>query len=200
MKLLLARGANVDAADDQGTTPLMDAARGNIGEVVSILLEHRAAVNLQNKEQQSALMIAAEEGHTQIAEQLLAKGADVRARDAEGRTALLLGSIYSLRARRDAQTSAGKRRRRKCDRQPGEHCPDAGRAGGAFQVIESLIASGANVNAKNKNGWTALRFARESKEANEESGKLIIKLLTKAGREGVSIFRLSFDTFHLPFA
>jgi ankyrin repeat protein len=54
-------------------------------------------------------------------------------------------------------------------------------SGGAFQVIQTLIGGGANVNAKNKDGWTALRFARESKEADEERQKLIVKLLQEAG-------------------
>ena len=181
VKLLLAAGAAVDGVDDQGNTPLMEAARGNLDEVVSVLLAHRAAVNLQNKDQKSALMFAADGGHTQIAAQLLAKGADVRARDAEGRTALLLGSmdhyaqdeLVKLLLAKGAEANA-------TDNQGNTALMLAARAG-AFQILGSLIASGTNVNARNKDGWTALRFARESKESSEDSRALIIKLLTGAG-------------------
>jgi ankyrin repeat protein len=182
VNLLLAGGANVDGADDEGNTPLMEAAHGNIGEVITILLEHKAAVNLQNKKQQSALLLAAEEGgHAQIAELLLAKGADLRARDTEGRTALLLGSsdhfaqdeLLKLLLAKGADVN-------EIDNH-GNTALMLAASADAFQVIETLLAAGANVNARNKDGWTALRFTRESKEANEESGKMVVKLLQKAG-------------------
>jgi ankyrin repeat protein len=181
VKLLLASGANVDGADDQGATPLMEAARGNIGEVVSILLEHQAKVNLLNKEQKSALMFAAENGHTQIAEQLVAKGADVSARDAEGRTALILGSMSHFAQDELVKLLMAKGADANATDNQGNTALMLAAQAGAFQVIGSLIASGANVNAKNKEGWTALRFARESKEASEYSRPEIIKQLTKAG-------------------
>src|SRR5207244_12498741 len=72
------------------------AEGANSGEGIALLLRHKASVNLKNKEEKSALMIAADGGHTQIAEQLLAAGADFKARDAEGRTALLLASMSTL--------------------------------------------------------------------------------------------------------
>ena len=181
VKLLLAGGATVDAADNQGTTALMEATRGNLGEVVTALLEHGASVNLQNKKQESALLLAAEGGHSQITAQLLAKGADVSARDSEGRTALLLGSmahwaqdeLLKLLLAKGADINA-------IDNHENTALMLAA-AAGAFQVIETLLGAGANVNAKNKDGGTALRIARESKDASEESGKLIIRLLQKAG-------------------
>jgi ankyrin repeat protein len=181
VKMLLAGGAGVDAADDEGTTPLMQATRGNIREVVTILLEHQATVNLQNKKQESALLIAAEEGHTQITKQLLAKGADVRARDTGGRTALLLGSMNHF-AQDDLLKLllAGGADINATDNH-GNTALMLAASGGAFQIIETLLAAGSNVNAKNKEGWTALRCARESKEANEGSGREVLRLLLKAG-------------------
>jgi len=49
MKLLIDSGADVNAADDDGITPLMEAASGNIADAVSVLLEHQAAVNVKNR-------------------------------------------------------------------------------------------------------------------------------------------------------
>jgi len=126
-------------------------------------------------------MLAAEGGHTRVAEELLAKGADVRARDAEGKTPLLLasggyfaqGELVKLLLAKGAEVNAA-------DNQGNTALMLAARAG-AFQVIEPLLAGGANVNAKNKEGWTALRLVRESKEAGSYGRVEIVELLRKAG-------------------
>ena len=126
-------------------------------------------------------MIAAEDGHTQIAEQLLAAGADFNARDVEGRTALLLASmivfaqdeLVKLLLAKGADVNA-------VDNQGNTALMLAANAG-EFQIVDSLINGGANVNARNKEGRTALRLARESKSAAEPSRAEILKSLTKAG-------------------
>jgi Ankyrin repeats (3 copies)/Ankyrin repeat len=60
--LLLKAGADIDARDYIGDTPLLKAAAGS-GQnqaVIKLLLEHKADVNLVNLKGQSALMIAAQ--------------------------------------------------------------------------------------------------------------------------------------------
>jgi hypothetical protein len=52
---------------------------------------------------------------------------------------------------------------------------------GAFQVIQSLSAAGIDVNAKNNEGMTALRLARENKRTYAEARAEMIKLLQNAG-------------------
>lgn len=181
MKLLLASGAKVDAADEDGATALMTAAAANNQEGVSILLEHKAAVNLLDKRQASALMRAAKGGHTQVAEKLLAAGAEVKARDAEGRTALLYASMNSSAQDPLVQLLIAKGANVNATDNDGNTALMLAVRAGASQVIETLIKSGAYVNAKNTNGKTAMQLARESKEANEYTRKETIKLLRKAG-------------------
>ena len=49
LEALLQHGANVDAADEQGTTALHQAAKSSPCAVVEALLAHQAAVNQQDK-------------------------------------------------------------------------------------------------------------------------------------------------------
>ena len=181
MKLLLARGANVNAAGDEGTTALMTAAGANSREGIALLLRHKASVNLKNKEEKSALMIAADGGHTQIAEELLAAGADFKARDAEGRTALLLASMSTLAQDELVKLLLAKGADVNAVDDQGNTALMLAANAGEFQIVASLIDAGANVNAKNKAGLTALGLARESKSAGEPSRAEILKSLTKAG-------------------
>jgi len=74
---LLAHGADIDAADNMGSTALGHAAENGHTNVVSTLLENRASV--ENKEgNDTPLMLAAREGHKEIVSLLLKHGADPR--------------------------------------------------------------------------------------------------------------------------
>lgn len=55
LNALLARGAHVNTPDHQGETPLMIAAENLRPDLVRILLQHGARVNLRTKERETAL-------------------------------------------------------------------------------------------------------------------------------------------------
>jgi len=57
-------------------------------EIVALLLEHGAAVNVQNYNGATALIYAATYGQLAVAEMLLAAGADKTIADVQGHTAL----------------------------------------------------------------------------------------------------------------
>ena len=105
MRLLLARGAQIEARDTRGLTPLMAAARWGKMDGVAALLDSGARIGAVDQNGWNALMWASFKGQTGMAAFLLQHGATAGARDGEGNTALSLaimkkhaGTIEVLRA------------------------------------------------------------------------------------------------------
>jgi cytohesin len=97
--LLLAKGANVNARDKSGATPLHQAAlKGNLA-FVTLLLQHGADVNARDGDGATPLHNAALSGHREVAALLLDKGADREARDTEtGATPLYQAAAWGRTA------------------------------------------------------------------------------------------------------
>ncbi len=79
------RGADVNAIDNDGITPLMYAASRNAKKILNLLIEHNADVNIQTKSGYTALTLAAMHNHINIVKILIENKADVFARDGYGR-------------------------------------------------------------------------------------------------------------------
>jgi ankyrin repeat protein len=86
---LIRGGANVNAANDLGVTPLWLAAQNGSESMVRRLLAAGANPNLALLAGETPLMVAARSGHAPIVEQLIAKGANVNAHGARKQTALM---------------------------------------------------------------------------------------------------------------
>jgi uncharacterized protein len=102
---LLARGA---ALNREGWTPLHYAASGPSLEVLELLLQRGAALDAVSPTGATALMMAARFGSLDAARALLARGANVRHRDAQGRGAAEFARI----AGRDALAQEFEARQR----------------------------------------------------------------------------------------
>jgi len=114
VELLIAKGANIKASDSRGRTPLSLARRSNHTEVVNILRQHGATetlhgavasgdidevkrllsqggdINAKNESGQTPLHLALNSSRMEVAELLVANGADVEAIDDQTGKALLL--------------------------------------------------------------------------------------------------------------
>ncbi len=88
MQILLAAGADANASDTSGVTPLMLSVRDNAK--VRLLLSAGARANEKSRQGQTALLIAAANaGSIETVRLLVEKGADAKAIGAAGRTGLI---------------------------------------------------------------------------------------------------------------
>lgn len=77
VRVLLEAGANVEDHNENGHTPLMEAASAGHVQVAKILLEHGAGINTHSNEfKESALTLACYKGHLEMVRFLLEAGAD----------------------------------------------------------------------------------------------------------------------------
>jgi ankyrin repeat protein len=95
-RMLIAAGANVNAANKKGKGPLYFAARHGNLEMAKLLLQKGAKVNKKNKiNGMIPLHWAASQGDYEIAKLLLDNGAEINAKDNEGHTALDVAWEYN---------------------------------------------------------------------------------------------------------
>jgi uncharacterized protein len=153
VKALLARGANpntaltrnlpgrsgMDSGDttlDEGTTPLMRAARAGDAPVMRLLLEKGADPRLATKEGNTALMFAAGVGYR-----------DKNTRGTES------GALEALKVALDQGLDLNQANTR------GETALHGAALRGADSIVQFLAAHGAKLDAKTKQGFTTLDIA-----------------------------------------
>ena len=134
--LLVNHGANTSYVDEDGVTPLIQAAYQGMTEIVKALLSQETAsvdVSAMNNEGINALIAASSEGHIEVIKLLLANpNCDVNSKDKDGTNAMMAAAVR-----------------------------------GHKDVIAILVAHGADINAQNIDGHTALMFAYNGKNQVE---------------------------------
>ena len=88
VKRLVVKGADLNAVDTYGNTPLHWAAGNGYAAVVEYLVAKGASVNAVNRTGNTPLHWAAVNGHVAVVEHLVANGADLNAVDKYGSTPL----------------------------------------------------------------------------------------------------------------
>ncbi|GAB3102097.1 ankyrin repeat domain-containing protein [Lysobacter terrae] len=104
--LLLARGADPQLAANSGATPLSAAVSMRHVEVVDRLIAAGVSLEQRLPGDLTVLMVACALGLPDMAARLLSAGANVRATDAQGRTALHCAAMFGFTARERARLVA----------------------------------------------------------------------------------------------
>lgn len=102
IRLLVAAGADLNASDDHGSTPMHEACNGDWGSATAVrtLLELGAAPDLVDEHGRTPLMLAADRAEIECIRLLLDAGADTAKTDAEGSTAAVRARDHLLSCRR----------------------------------------------------------------------------------------------------
>jgi ankyrin repeat protein len=166
VKLLLEKGANPDASDAGGETVLMAASstfQASV-DVTELVLQKKVQTEAKDVAGQTALMYAASAGNARTARLLLDHGASIEVRGNEGNTPLIdaafdteigdtAGTVAALLAA-GAKTEVRNR--------AGLTALIAAGWSGNIDGVRLLLERGADRNAKDREGKTALDYAREN--------------------------------------
>jgi uncharacterized protein len=96
MVTLIRHGADVNAKDDDGQTPLLFAAGSSSPEIARLLIEEGAEVNARDIDGWTPLLSAVLWSKTpEIVTLLIDAGADVNAKDNDGWTPLMIAAQHS---------------------------------------------------------------------------------------------------------
>jgi len=105
---LLKAGADINAYDERGFTPLILAAyNGQLATVDALIGKGADACRPDRDQGNSAQMGVAFKGEDAIAARLLKAGCDVNARNHAGQTALMMASLFNRRAQVELLLAAG---------------------------------------------------------------------------------------------
>ncbi|MEK7607143.1 MAG: ankyrin repeat domain-containing protein [Patescibacteria group bacterium] len=154
---LIAKGADVNARDSDGITPLIVACSNGKLKAADLLISKGSEVNYQtpithpNSPQEGwvSIHLAARKGHADIVKLLISKGAKIDVRKADGWCPLHVAVAFCR-----------------------------------FDTVKLLLSNGSSANTKNKYGFTVLMAAAYMRGSIEEEMKgyaNIAKLLLENG-------------------
>ncbi|NWV16081.1 ASB10 protein, partial [Origma solitaria] len=189
VRLLLSAGADPEAVSDDGYRPLHLCKSQDSIECVRQLLQHGASANSRTEEENdTALHVASRHGLAEHVLLLLHHGAELEVKNKEGQTPLNAACaqhhqpqdmdryyrVCQLLVESDASINTADR-----DRQHPLHlaCKNAN-----AQIVELLLARGANVNVMNYGGNTALHnILQVAAYKLEHRPELVVRALLNHG-------------------
>ncbi len=193
IKYFLEKGVDVNQADADGVTPLMNAASGRNLAVVQLLSTKVKNIDAVNERGETALMLAIATGSPEIVSFLLDKGANVKVEDQDGHNLAyhLVQNYRPMGGPGGARVQSGKDEfieklyilkakglNVEAPQKDGSTLYHAALTKGDLALLQKLSALKINVNAKNKEGLTALHRAALISKDDE-----ILKYLLSLGAD-----------------
>ena len=197
---LLAAGANVNARNKNGTTPLMFAgAQYGPGEkCTEMLVKCGAKPDNQNEFGETALMWAVTDGSEKSALALIESHADLNLQDTNGNTALMRAISHGQRDAAKAMIRKGTRLN--VQNNAGQTALFWAAAKGDAEIVKLLLDAGADPLAADKSGGTALScLGDKSPEALNILAPAVEKssaLREKAYSEGATVLKSALPLGH----
>jgi ankyrin repeat protein len=189
---LLKAGAEVNIKDKNGRSAIMfipHIVRESDIETLNLLLKAGAELNAKDKEGYTVLThaVKAPVARKEIVKELLKNGADINAKDKEGYT-VLVHALVQQQLTPDPELTiirellkSGADVNVKNDKWGGfTPLIFASRESNNPEIITLLVKSGADAGVKDKNGKTALDYAKENEKIKNSNA---IETLKKAMRE-----------------
>jgi cytohesin len=184
-EFLIQKGADVNAKDQRDRTPLFEATNSGNKEVAELLIAKGANVNAKRNSGETPLHAAVTDNNKDLAELLISKDADVNAKNDYGRTPLhfavlrankdIVEVLIANKVTLDAEDKGGVTPLGLAEERGQSEIAELLRENGAkisvgvnetplieaiktgnINKVQSLINGGADVNAKNSYGYTAL--------------------------------------------
>ena len=162
-------GANINAANSRGWTPLMLACRYGLSEVAKLLIAKGAALDTKNCGGFTAIMLACFEGEAELVRIMAQRGASIDV-DVDGWTPLMIAARYGhvetvkvlvglgLGLRVDARNYRNNTALNLACQQ----CEELGTRNAAlFECVKVLFKAGARLDIRNSFGRTPLETAME---------------------------------------
>lgn len=185
LDIFLSSDIDIDSQNNEGKTPLMIAASGQYDypEYVSILLDHKADINIQDKNNFTALMYAI--GKPRTMQALIDKKAKIELTNSKGQTALDIAEQYAIRYPDESKylESAHLLRKTLGNKTPLKTLSEAIILGYRDQ-IKKILSKDADINITDDNGRTPVYYA--VMKGDRETLELLLKKNANVNMAGKS--------------
>ncbi|CDK31056.1 ankyrin repeat domain-containing protein [Candidatus Babela massiliensis] len=156
--VLVNRGLDIDAKDEEGNTALILAIKKNKKDLAKLLIKNKADTNSKNSTGYTALMIAIARDDKDLVEMLIINGADINAQDNRGYTPLI---VSICKGQKDLVELLIKNNNININAKDnnGWNALIWAIKKDSLLLMELLTKNGIDINAQDNNGHSVLRWA-----------------------------------------